>query len=162
MSIVAFPKIKTFSSRQIPALCFWSQMYLNPKTLHYINSVSFSLSIPLLSAKQREGKREREAVISPSPTLIGSRCWCWPGQGRKSFGKFSGLSLVFLGPGLGNQSALSTGWSWGWSKPSYWPEIQTWASGADVLGKFRNPSRPTVKEKWKHLLAQLDSDQSLF
>lgn len=40
-------------------------------------------------------------------------------------------------------------------------DIQTWALGADVLGKLLNPSRLTVKEKRKHLLAQLDSDQSL-
>ncbi len=41
-------------------------------------------------------------------------------------------------------------------------EIQTWASGADVLGKLLNPSRLTLKEKRKHLLVQLGSDQSLF
>lgn len=145
-SVVQF--IKSLVSRKYKII--WQQN-AERKMLPYSLSLSLFLCLG-----------ERAAVISPSPTLIGSRCWCRPGQERKSFGKFSGLSRVFLGPGLRNQSLHSTGCSWGWSKHSYWPEIQTWASGADVLGKFQNPSRPRVKTKWKHLLAQLDSDQSLF
>lgn len=79
-------------------------------------------------------------------TLIGNRCWRKPRQQRKCFGKFSGLSLPFLGPGPGNQSLQSTLWSLGWTKHFYWMKTWTWALGADVLGKLLNPTQLTVKE----------------
>lgn len=91
---------------------------------------------------RQQGERKAAFLL----TLIGNRCWRKPRQQRKCFGKFSGLSLPFLGPGPGNQSLQSTLWSLGWTKHFYWMKTWTWALGADVLGKLLNPTQLTVKE----------------
>lgn len=91
---------------------------------------------------RHQGERKAAFLL----TLIGNRCWRKPRQQRKCFGKFSGLSLPFLGPGPGNQSLQSTLWSLGWTKHFYWMKTWTWALGADVLGKLLNPTQLTVKE----------------
>lgn len=59
---------------------------------------------------------EREAVISPSPALIESRCWCRPGQERKSFRKVlraqPGLSGPRPGQPITAQQRLILGVKW--------------------------------------------------
>lgn len=111
---------------------------------------------------QPTAQRKNEKAAFFCRALIGSRCWAKQSQRIKCFGKFSGLSLPFLGSGPGSQWLRSIHRSSGWKKHFNWIVTQTWVLGADVLGKLLKSHSTHSKSRAKTFACSTGQRPKLF